>query len=64
MKQASKDERFEAAAKLRDSVDAVKAIFRKAVVVSTKEDIDQDVIAYSVMNAAPSSKLCTFGRGG
>lgn len=46
MKQASVDERYEAAAKLRDSVSAVKAILEKQVVVSTKEDIDQDVIAY------------------
>jgi excinuclease ABC subunit C len=46
MKLSSKDERFEAAAKLRDSIQAVQAVLEKQVVVSTKEDIDQDIIAY------------------
>lgn len=46
MKEASREERFEAAAKLRDSIQAVEAILEKQVVVSHKRDIDQDVIAY------------------
>jgi len=46
MKMAAEEERFEAAAKLRDSIEAVDAILEKQVVVSQKDDIDQDVIAY------------------
>ena len=45
MKQAAKDERFEAAAKLRDSIDSVKAILQKQSVVSVDEELDQDVVA-------------------
>ncbi len=45
MKKASEEERFEAAAKLRDSVNAVKRIWQKQTVVSQKE-FDQDVIVY------------------
>ncbi|MCB0342472.1 MAG: excinuclease ABC subunit UvrC [Pseudobdellovibrionaceae bacterium] len=46
MKTAAKEERFEAAAKLRDSIEAVKAIWEKQSVVSTALDKDQDVIAF------------------
>jgi excinuclease ABC subunit C len=46
MKSASKEERFEAAAKMRDSLKAVEAILEKQAVVSVKEDIDQDIVAY------------------
>ncbi|MDC0980192.1 excinuclease ABC subunit UvrC [Bdellovibrionales bacterium] len=46
MKRAAKDERFEAAAKLRDSIYAIEAIFEKQSVISPSQDIDQDVIAY------------------
>ena len=46
MKAAAGDERFEAAAKLRDSIEAVKRIWEKQSVVSTNQDTDQDVIAY------------------
>lgn len=45
MKQASSEERFELAGKLRDSIEAVKAILQKQIVVSTNEDLDQDIIA-------------------
>lgn len=46
MKEAASEERFEAAAKLRDSIVAVEAIWKKQVVVSHNVDKDQDVIAY------------------
>ncbi len=46
MKEAAAGERFEAAAKLRDSVEAIRAILEKQIVVSRKEDLDQDVIAF------------------
>jgi len=46
MKEASKAERYEAAAKYRDSVKAIDAVLEKQIVVSQKIDLDQDVIAY------------------
>lgn len=46
MKEASKDERYEAAAKLRDSIKSIDAILEKQIVVSQKMDLDQDVLAY------------------
>ena len=46
MKEAAVGERFEAAAKLRDSTEAIRAILEKQIVVSDKEDLDQDVIAF------------------
>lgn len=46
MKEASKDERFEVAAKLRDSVDAIGRILERQSVVSTEIGLDQDIIAY------------------
>ena len=49
MKQAAEEERFEAAAKIRDSIEAMKAIWQKQVVVSAKaqgKDLDQDVVAF------------------
>jgi excinuclease ABC subunit C len=46
MKQAAKEERFEAAAKLRDSLGAMEQIWEKQVMVSHKREIDQDVIAF------------------
>lgn len=46
MKAAAKAERFEAAAKLRDSLFAMERIWEKQVVVSLKKDIDQDVVAF------------------
>jgi excinuclease ABC subunit C len=46
MKEASKEERFEAAAKVRDSIQAVKTIWQKQTVVSEDLDLDQDVISF------------------
>ena len=46
MKQASDDERFEVAAKLRDSVGAIDRILEKQAVVSTEIGLDQDIIAF------------------
>ena len=46
MKDAAKAERFEAAAKLRDSLYAMERIWEKQIVVSLKKDIDQDVVAF------------------
>lgn len=46
MREAAKVERFEAAAKLRNSIRAIEAILEKQIVVSQKDDIDQDIVAY------------------
>jgi excinuclease ABC subunit C len=46
MKQASEDERFEVAAKFRDSIEAVKRIWEKQSVIGMDEDLDQDVLNY------------------
>lgn len=46
MKQAAKDERFEAAAKFRDSLQAMERVWEKQAIVSIKKDIDQDVVAF------------------
>lgn len=46
MKAAAKDERFEAAAKLRDSISAVERILEKQSVVGVDQEYDQDVVAY------------------
>jgi excinuclease ABC subunit C len=46
MKQAAGEERFEAAAKLRDSMEAVKKVLERQAVVNDTTEIDQDVIAY------------------
>lgn len=46
MKEASKEERFEAAAKYRDSIYAIEAIFEKQSVISDSDEVDQDVVAY------------------
>lgn len=45
MKDAAQDERFESAAKLRDSLSAIKEISKRQTVVSQKE-LDQDVVAF------------------
>jgi excinuclease ABC subunit C len=45
MKEASKDERYESAAKLRDSIKSIEGVLEKQIVVSQKDEIDQDVIA-------------------
>lgn len=46
MKTAALEERFEAAAKLRDSLRAMEAVLEKQFVVSVDESHDQDVVAY------------------
>ncbi len=46
MKKAAKEERFEAAARLRDSISAVEVIWKKQFIVNSHVDTDQDVIAY------------------
>ena len=45
MKQAAKDERFEAAAKLRDSIYAIQRIWERQTVVSQDKG-DKDIVAY------------------
>jgi excinuclease ABC subunit C len=44
MKGASEDERFEAAARFRDSIEAVKAILQKQSVINAASDKDQDAV--------------------
>ncbi len=46
MKDASGAERYEAAARFRDSIDAVKAVLEKQAVVNDTTDLDQDVVGY------------------
>lgn len=46
MKEASKEERFEAAARFRDSIEAVKAVLERQAMVNDTSDLDQDVIGY------------------
>ncbi len=46
MKEASKEERFEKAANIRDSIGAIESLLQKQVVVSTDSGKDQDVVAY------------------
>ena len=46
MKSASTAERYEAAAKIRDSIDAIKAILEKQIVVSAEDQLDQDIVAF------------------
>ncbi len=46
MKAAAKEERFEAAAKIRDSLQAVEKIWEKQAVVNAAKQIDQDVIGF------------------
>lgn len=46
MHQASDEERFEMAAKLRDSISAVKAVLERQAVVNDTSELDQDVVGY------------------
>jgi excinuclease ABC subunit C len=46
MKQAAMDERFEAAAKVRDSIESLKKILERQAVVNDTSEIDQDVIGF------------------
>lgn len=46
MKQASEDENFERAARLRDSVKAIENILQRQTVINDKTDADQDAISF------------------
>lgn len=46
MKEAADDERFEAAAKIRDSIESIKQVLERQAVVNDTSEIDQDVIGY------------------
>ncbi len=46
MKRAASEERFEAAAQLRDSLQAIESILEQQSVVTSSMDVDQDVINY------------------
>lgn len=46
MKEAAAAERFEYAARLRDSVQAIERIWEKQTVVTMNKDYDQDVVAF------------------
>ncbi|PWU17304.1 MAG: excinuclease ABC subunit C [Bdellovibrio sp.] len=46
MQEAAKEEKFEVAAKLRDSVQAVQAVLEKQAVINASSDLDQDAIGY------------------
>jgi excinuclease ABC subunit C len=46
MFEASRDEKFEMAARYRDNLCAIEAIMERQAVVSTSIDIDQDIVAY------------------
>jgi excinuclease ABC subunit C len=46
MKLASEDERYEAAAKVRDSIEAIKQILERQAVVNDTSELDQDVVGY------------------
>lgn len=43
---ASDEEKFEVAAKLRDSIEAVKSVLERQSVINAESDRDQDVVAY------------------
>ncbi len=46
MKEAANEERFEVAAKIRDSIEAIKRVLERQSVVNDTSEIDQDVIGY------------------
>lgn len=46
MNQAAKDEKFEVAAKLRDSVQSVQAILETQIVINSQSETDSDAISY------------------
>jgi excinuclease ABC subunit C len=46
MKEAAFEERFETAAKIRDSIDSIKKILEKQSVINPASEIDQDVIGF------------------
>ncbi len=47
MKESAEDEKFEVAAKLRDSVEAIKSVLQRQAVVNDSSEIDQDAISYT-----------------
>lgn len=46
MKTAASEEKFEQAARLRDSIQAIERIFERQTVVNMHKDFDQDVVAF------------------
>ncbi len=46
MRDAAEEEKFEVAARLRDSIQSVKSILEKQTVVQDSSDVDQDAIGY------------------
>lgn len=46
MRQASDEERFESAAKVRDSIEAIKQILERQAVVNDTSELDQDVVGF------------------
>lgn len=46
MRLAAEEEKFEVAAKLRDSLAAVKAVLQKQAVINASSDLDQDAIGF------------------
>ncbi len=46
MKEAASEERFEAAAKVRDSIEAVKKILERQAVINDTSEVDQDVLGF------------------
>lgn len=63
MKTAAQDERFEHAARLRDSLQAIERIWERQTVVTLDKDYDQDVIAF-VGDARGTLIETMFIRGG
>lgn len=47
MKTSANEERFEAAARLRDSIDVLERILEKQTVINPNSELDQDVIAFA-----------------
>jgi len=46
MKEASNEEKFEVAARLRDSVEAIKAVLEKQAVINAASEKDQDAVGF------------------
>ncbi len=46
MESAANDERFEQAARMRDSIQAIERIWDRQTVVTMNQDLDQDVVAF------------------
>lgn len=47
MKLSAEEEKFEVAAKLRDSIEAIKSVLQRQSVVNDSTEIDQDAISYT-----------------